>query len=136
MQQPAENNRANFTLKKKERINSKLLLQRIISDGMHLFAYPFKCHLLLSPQLNPEDTDQMAVAVPKRVLKNAVERNRIKRLLRENYRLYHTQLLGDFKKKNNYRIFFLFVFVGKEVPAFTVVEKSLTELMKKISQLN
>ena len=130
-----EDNYETFSFKKNERITSKILLQNIIGKGTSLFIYPVKCYALFSSLNDVKPVNQMAVAVPKRIFKKAVDRNRVKRIIREAYRLNNKQILLPLKTNGTKKISLLFVFVGKEIPDYKLIEKVMVDLLKKVLQL-
>lgn len=76
------------------------------------------------------------VGVSSRNFKKAVDRNRIKRLLREAYRLNKQPLL-DFATANDKKIAVFFLFVDKTLPDFATLQNKMPVLIDKlIKQLN
>jgi ribonuclease P protein component len=74
---------------------------------------------------------QCGVGVSVRNFKKAVDRNRIKRLTREAYRLQKTALVQ--KMKDHPRVLCLFlIYTGKELPAFTLVKEKLALILQKL----
>lgn len=67
------------------------------------------------------------VAVPKKNFKSAVKRNRIKRLLRESYRLNKHLVFNN--SEGNFA--FLILYLGKEMPNYLGVEKEMQIILKK-----
>ena len=133
MQQEKDNS-SHFSFPKKYRISSKLVFEELIALNQSIFAYPFKCYYLFSPLQDEKEVNDMAVAVPKRNFKKAVDRNRIKRMVREAYRIHHHQIL-DFEtiaKKN--RISFLFVYIATKTEKFALIEKKMQEIMQNVLQ--
>ena len=75
-----------FTLGKQERLKSRKLIERLYEEGEVLKVFPFRMVYLQTEHWSKFPT-QVGVSVPKRNFKRAVDRNRIKRLMRETYRL-------------------------------------------------
>jgi len=80
-----------FTLKKSERLSQEKLIQELFDKGSSFYLYPFKIFFI--PSDGP--ITQVMVTVPKSIFKRAVDRNTIKRRIREGYRLNKTRLLPD-----------------------------------------
>lgn len=74
------------TFSKHERLRGRLRVQEVVSGGRPLHDAPFRITGRIM-QLPTDAPAQVAFAVPKRNLKLAVHRNRMKRLMREAYRL-------------------------------------------------
>ena len=77
-------------------------------------------------------TNLAAFAIPKRNFKSAVDRNRLKRQLREAYRL-NKHLLEEINGK---KFVMLFLFLGKVKPQYAEVEKAMVKLLKKLGDEN
>lgn len=75
-----------FTLGKKERLKSKKLIEQLYAEGKSIKVFPFRM-VFLQVQHTSDFPCQVGFSVPKRNFKLAVSRNRIKRLMRETYRL-------------------------------------------------
>jgi ribonuclease P protein component len=80
-----------FTLKKSERLSQEKLIQELFDKGSSFYLYPFKIFFIPSPAT----INKVMVTVPKSIFKRAVDRNTIKRRIREGYRLNKTRLLPD-----------------------------------------
>ena len=75
----------------------------------------------------------MAVSVPKRLFKHAVDRNRIKRLVREAYRLNKGRCLQTLAASGR-QADMLFLFMGKEMLQFTQIEDVIKQLLSQIAK--
>ena len=115
-----------FTFPKKEKLKSKRLIDQLFAEGKSVSSHPIK--LIYLKAALPQDVPiQAGVAVSKKRFKSAVKRNRIKRLLRESYRL-NKQLVFN----NSHGSFaFLFLYLGKEMPKFVKIERSMKEILGK-----
>lgn len=79
---------------------------------------------------------QIGISVPKRIFKHAVDRNRVKRLIREAVRKNKHMVEKNISQHNHHLLFFV-VFTGQELPDYKLIEKSVTHLFGKlIRQLN
>lgn len=112
---------------KTEKLKRKTYLDALFSKGKSLKRFPVK--LIYHPIETPNH--KIGVSVPKRSFKRAVDRNRLKRLLRESYRLNKALIDGHSK---GYAL--MFIYIGKEKTDFatiySTVEKLLNEFTKKI----
>ena len=73
------------TFKKEERLCSKKLIDELFDKGKSFSINPIKI-IWLKAELNSVFPAQVLIVVPKRNIKSAVDRNRIKRQIREAYR--------------------------------------------------
>jgi len=112
-----------------EKLKSKKLLDELFASGKKLNEYPIK---LVYKQLNFEDEVlvKAGVSVPKRNFKRAVDRNRIKRLLREAYRLNKYIIHEVLEEK----YVCMFLYLGKEMPTFKAVNIKIENLLKKLAE--
>ena len=116
------------TFSKKEKLKSKKDIDLLFSKGKSLTAFPLK---LIYVATEIEDFDmpfKVGVSVSKRLFKRAVDRNRIKRLLREAYRL-NKQIIYEAETNKQYAMMFLYL--GKEMPDFKIVEERVVRLLTK-----
>ena len=74
------------TLGKQERLKSRKLIERLYQEGNSVKTFPLRMMFLQTTHTS-DFPCQIGVSVPKRNFKLAVDRNRIKRLMRETYRL-------------------------------------------------
>ncbi|HPD59040.1 MAG TPA: ribonuclease P protein component, partial [Paludibacteraceae bacterium] len=74
-------NRTRFLFPKSERLNSKIKIDRLFTDGKAFLVYPLRTVYFISSE-NPSELEVL-ISVPKKKFKKAVHRNRIKRLIRE-----------------------------------------------------
>ena len=110
-----------------EKLKSKKLLDELFASGKKLNEYPIK---LVYKQLNFDDDIliKTGVSAPKRNFKKAVDRNRIKRLLREGYRL-NKYIIHD---KLDKKYICMFLYLGKEMPSFNDLNDKMIKLLNKL----
>jgi len=112
-----------------EKLKSKKLLDELFSSGKKLTDFPIK---LVYKKLNFEDEIlvKAGVSVSKRNFKKAVDRNRIKRLLREGYRL-NKHILHD---GLNQKYVCMFLYLSKDIPTFEELNIKMEHLLKKLAE--
>ncbi len=116
----------NFTYGKKEKLKSKKLIDQLFSEGQSVSAFPLRLVFLETP-LEEAIVAKTGVSVSKRHFKTAVDRNRIKRLMREAYRLNKT----NYFNKISTQYAFMILYIGKEKPTYQQVEKKMNVLFDK-----
>ena len=118
------------TFHKREKLKNRKLLDQLFTKGRSVSAFPLKVFYHVLPAETTE-TVQAGVGVSARNFSKAVDRNRIKRLLREAYRLnkslLHNALNADQKKA---AVFFLYI--GKEKPAFAALNETMPLVLHKL----
>ncbi|MDB5131580.1 MAG: ribonuclease protein component [Mucilaginibacter sp.] len=120
-----------YTFKKEERLCNKKLIDRLFHDGSSFLCYPFKASWLLSEEPQPFAA-QILFAVSKRRFKRAVDRNLIKRRMREAYRLHKQRNLYDILNSSDKRIVFSLGYIGKEIVDYDFAEKKMLKLLSQL----
>src|SRR4051812_47478655 len=83
---------------------------------------------------NSSSTLQFGAGVSGKNFKRAVDRNRIKRLIREAYRLQKTQLQeATMEKKLQLNIFF--IYTSRELPLFNIVKEKVSVILNKLTTI-
>ncbi|OUJ71595.1 ribonuclease P protein component [Hymenobacter crusticola] len=118
-----------YSFPKEEHLCRKKLIQELFGQGSSFGLYPlrFIWRLTEVPTANPP---QVLISVSKRTFKRAVDRNRLKRLVREAYRLNKHVLL---EAPGGHSVALLgLIYTGKEEKPFAVVEKKLTSGLERL----
>ena len=120
-----------YTFKKEERLCNKKLIEKLFHDGSSFLCYPFKASWLLVDE-QAQTPAQILLSVSKKRYKRAVDRNLIKRRLREAYRLNKQQHLYDPLAGADKKIVFSLGYIGKEIEPYRVIEKKMLKLLKQL----
>jgi ribonuclease P protein component len=121
-----------FTLKKIERLCSKKAIDDLFANGKSKTQFPFKLIYKTSEFESPYPARAMFV-VPKKKHKRANKRNDIKRRMREVYRLNKHIL---YQSLQNQKIDLMFICLSNEELEYTVIEKSMLQLMETLGKQN
>ena len=132
--QPEDANNQHLTFSKKERICSKLTIERVLDKKQKVFVYPYKCFYDFIPASEEADVNRILVSVPKRSFKHAVDRNRLKRLTREAYRLNHRQEF-DSQLPDGIRADLILFFVGRELLPYNLIESKIIEILHRLKKV-
>jgi ribonuclease P protein component len=122
-----------YTFTKEERLCNKKLIDQLYHNGSSFLCYPFKVSWTVTaePQLFPA---QILFSVAKKRYKRAVDRNLIKRRIREAYRLHKQQYLYSPLSDANKNIVFSIGFIGKEIAPYDFIEKKMLKLLSQLSE--
>lgn len=115
-----------FTYPKKEKLKSKKLIDQLFAEGQSVSAFPLRL-VYLGTTFVDGSLVKISVSVSKRHFKTAVKRNRIKRLMREAYRLNKTPFFNNLKTPHA----FMILYIGKDEPTFALVESRINALFEK-----
>jgi ribonuclease P protein component len=122
----------NLSFPKSSRLKSSLLIKDIVRQREAVFSFPVKCFYSVEAS-EGQTPPKVAFLVSKKRFRHAVDRNRVKRLLREAYRLH----LRELELPENTRLNLCWMFVGNGLPAFSQVESAAQHLFKELrSTLN
>lgn len=115
------------TFGKHERLCSAAAVSELFNSGRQHFRHPVKLLWINFP--SQESGVSILISVSKRNFKRAVDRNKIKRLLRECYRRNKGILEHP---GNSGRLLFGLIYVGKEIPRFSILEPIIIELLHRL----
>ncbi|WP_435413483.1 ribonuclease P protein component [Psychroserpens mesophilus] len=122
-----------FSYPKKEKLKSQKLIEQLFSEGKSVAAFPLRM-VYLKTEFDDDTQFKTGVSTSKRNFKKAVDRNHIKRLLREAYRLNKTPYFNNIS--GSYALMILYI--SKDGTDFDAVETKMKQLLdafsKKVSQ--
>ncbi len=117
----------NQSFPKIEKLKSKKQIEQLFSEGKSISIYPLKL-VYLKTKLETGKPIQTGVTVSKRNFKSAVKRNRIKRLLRESYRLNKHLVFNTLEGEYA----FMFLYLGREMPIYQELETNMIKVFQKL----
>lgn len=127
-------NGTRFTFRKRERIVSLKLIESLFGGGcsQSVAAFPLRAVYMLTERQTGDTPVQLLISVPKKRFKHAVDRNRVKRQIREAFRqhkdlLYH--VLPD-----SQRLLLAFIWLSDEHRPSKEVEGRIVTLMRRIGE--
>ena len=123
-----------YSFGKKEKLKSTKTISTLFREGKSLFKYPVKLVYITLPDKSLSFPIQAAVSVSKKKFSNAVDRNRIKRLLREAYRLEKSSIIQHVIDQEMDHVALMLIYVAdKELPLKSL-QKSIKILLSQLQQ--
>ena len=107
-----------FSFRKAERLSKKKYIQELFNKGSSFYFAPFKIFVLQHPEAS-QSCHQVLISVSSRHFKKAVDRNLIKRRIREAYRLQKNKLPLSPK------FIIGFIYVSKEILSFEEIKAKM-----------
>jgi len=118
-----------FVFRKEERLRKEIVIQELFNRGSSFYLYPFKVFYLLNPdQATP--FHQVLLSASKRNFKKAVDRNLLKRRMREAYRLQKSLLPASPK------MLIGFVFTHKEVLTYAEIQPRMNQCLIRLAKMS
>ena len=117
--------------------NERLCLQKdidnLFSKGQSFISYPLRVVYIPYAESHASYTPiSMLVSVPKKRIRQAVQRNRIKRLIRESFRLNKSETVTHFKL-NGKQLHIAFMYICNESKTYPIIEKAVLKALNKIN---
>lgn len=122
-----------LTFSKDERLCSKTLIDEVFEKGKKIKSFPFIVTYL---RFDSNESDwispaKIVISVPKRRVKLAANRNKLKRRIKEAYRLNKTPFYSILDNENTNLALFL-IYIGKENETYSFIEKKIKLLLTEI----
>lgn len=121
-----------YTFSKDEKLKSRKAIEQLFATGRSFSNFPFK--VVWKGTENTVTGSQAGFTVSSKQFKKAVDRNRIKRLIREAYRLQKHELQQQLKSSNKSLAVF-FIYVGNELPDYTFIFEKTGKAIKHLIRL-
>ncbi|MBK9336889.1 MAG: ribonuclease P protein component [Lewinellaceae bacterium] len=135
----AESTNTMQTFSRSERLKSRKLIGRLFREGNSYIAYPLRVVWLPVAEMDnaraffEENRAQLAISVPKRVFKTAVARNRLKRQVREAFRLHKHEFYEKLAAADQ-RIVLMLVLVAKTEVAYSEIDAGVVKMIRKFPE--
>ena len=124
-----------FSYGRKEKLKGRKLIEQVFRNGKSFAVFPIKI-FYLQPVTPLDFPVKVGVGVSARNFKKAVERNRIKRLLREAYRTEKLSL-HQYLKEHNRQVIIFFLYTDKSLPDYAMLTAKISLLFEQlIKRLN
>ena len=120
-----------FTLGKEERLKSNLSIQKLLKHGMVVSRFPLKLYWDFTPDPRQKYPVRAAISVPKRKFRRAVDRNLMKRRLREAYRLNKNMLYETLDQRQQ-KIQLIILLLSDEFIPYDQLERGTREILLQL----
>ena len=125
----------NFTYQKKDKLKSRKQMQFLFSKGTAITMHPIRLLYTIEKGeagIFPNGLLQAGVGAPSRQFRKAVQRNKVKRLLREGYRLEKPNFTNSINLTNT-RLNLFFLYVDANVQTQQEIQATIKLLLQKLA---
>lgn len=121
-----------LTFKADEKLKSKKLIEQLFKGGKSFSLLPFR--IIYSQLENGTAHLQCGFSASTKKFKKAVERNRIKRLMREAYRLQKLPLKNELEENDKYLAVFI-IYTGNDMPSYDYIFKKTGNVLAALEKI-
>ena len=111
---------------KKEKLNSKIKIDNLFRSKNTFTYNKIKVHWIINS--SEENQSETLISVPKKIIPLSTKRNKIKRLIRESYRLNKNILQLD-----NQGINISFMFLSSDIPKYNSLEEKIKVILHRLN---
>ena len=122
-----------YKLPRKNILRSQKAITGLFQPGFFVSSYPLRINYLFQPKSEIIPEFQVMFSVSKRRFKKATDRNRVKRLLREVYRLNQQQLKG-LTLPEEQQLAMALIYTGQELQTFHTIKTAFLQCMHKLER--
>ncbi|MBS1628152.1 MAG: ribonuclease P protein component [Bacteroidetes bacterium] len=119
-----------FSYNKQEKLKSRKLLEEVFTKGQSFHIFPFKV-FYISTNIELDFPIKAGVGASSKTFKKAVDRNYIKRLIREAYRLNKIPL-HNYIHEHKKQLAVFILYVGKELPQLQQLQTKMPLVIDKL----
>jgi ribonuclease P protein component len=117
-----------FTFRKEERLNKEKLIKELFEKGSSFYLFPFKVFVMHNPDEN-YPFHQVLLSVSKKNFKRAVDRNLVKRRMREAFRLNKNAIAASNK------LLIAYIYSAKEILTFAQIQERLVKTFNRLDHV-
>lgn len=116
------------TFTKSERLCSKVIIDKVFASGKQIVGPSFKLIWMKAEEKDVEPV-QILISVPKRNFKKAVDRNKLKRRIREVYRKNKNLVYNEIQSQTFY---LMLIYTGKNMIEYKEIEEKIIKLLQRL----
>ncbi len=117
---------------KEYKLCSKLIIDEVFATGERLHLFPFQL-IFLQKKNNSNVSFQILISVPKKKMRLSVDRNHVKRLIRESVRK-NKVILESFLTLNSIQLTICLVYISNEKLSFSDMNTKICKLLTKLTE--
>jgi ribonuclease P protein component len=121
-----------YTLGKHERLKSRKLIEQLFKEGRSFSVFPIR--VVWKYQEGTTGLLQAGFTVSTKHFKKAVHRNRIKRLMKEAFRLQKNSLQNEVEGSSK-QLFIFLMYVGREIPVYLLAAEKIGGILKRLQKI-
>ncbi|MEP7322370.1 MAG: ribonuclease P protein component [Saprospiraceae bacterium] len=122
---------------RKEKLKHRKSIKFLFEKGSSIVIHPLRLVYYTQPSIPKEDVPKFSVSVSKKNFGRAVDRNQLKRRIRESYRLNKNPLV-QFCKEHGASLHMMWILTGNELKEYAeillIVQRLIEKLHRKISR--
>ncbi|WP_301930557.1 ribonuclease P protein component [Ferruginibacter sp.] len=121
-----------YTLGKQERLKSRKIIDQLFKEGKFFSVFPIR--IVWQHREKTATSLQAGFTVSSKHFKKAVHRNRIRRLMKEAYRLQKNNLQLQVEQSDKQLVIFL-MYVGKEIPEYSLITEKIKTVLSRLQKM-